>query len=74
MSARRLQHRKIAHQPIERQPTVKAVVLGGGALALYGVGHPVAAVAMAVVVVVVVNTGLADTFRRRTPRGPQSLR
>lgn len=42
---------------------VKAVVLGGGAFALYGVGHPVAAAVMAVVVVV--NTGLAETFRRR---------
>lgn len=51
---------------------VKAVVLGGGAFALYGVGHPVAAAVMAVVVVV--NTGLAETFRRRMPRGPQSLR
>ncbi|MEU1470781.1 YrdB family protein [Streptomyces sp. NPDC005761] len=42
---------------------VKTVVLGGGALALYAVGHPVAAVVMAVVVVV--NTALAETFRRR---------
>ena len=44
---------------------VKAVVLGGGAAALYGVGHPVAAVAMAVVVVA--NTALAETFRRTRP-------
>ncbi|MER5545180.1 YrdB family protein [Streptomyces sp. NPDC001118] len=42
---------------------VKAVVLGGGAAALYAVGHPVGAVVMAVVVVV--NTALAETFRRR---------
>lgn len=41
---------------------VKAVVLGGGALGLYAVGHPVAAAIMAVVVVV--NTVLAETFRR----------
>lgn len=44
---------------------VKAVVLGGGAAALYGVGHPVAAVAMAVLVVA--NTAAAETFRGRTP-------
>ncbi|WP_406376121.1 YrdB family protein [Streptomyces sp. NBC_00647] len=41
---------------------VKAVVLGGGAAALYGVGHPVAAVVMAIVVVT--NTAAAETFRR----------
>lgn len=40
---------------------VKAVVLGGGAAALYGVGHPAAAVVMAVVTVV--NTALAEVFR-----------
>lgn len=44
---------------------VKAVVLGGGAAALYGVGHPAAAVAMAVVVVA--NTAVAEIFRRRPP-------
>ncbi|MEU6771818.1 YrdB family protein [Streptomyces sp. NPDC046759] len=44
---------------------VKAVVLGGAAVALYAVGHPVAAVAMAVVVVT--NTALAETFRRTPP-------
>ncbi|WP_406459235.1 YrdB family protein [Streptomyces sp. NBC_00876] len=49
--------------PLAGVLAVKAVVLGGGALALYGVGHPVAAVVMAVVVVV--NTALAETFRRR---------
>ncbi|WP_369199601.1 YrdB family protein [Streptomyces sp. PU-14G] len=47
---------------------VKALVLGGGAVALYGVGHPVAAVAMAVVVVV--NTAVAETFRRRPTTSP----
>ncbi|MEU5312616.1 YrdB family protein [Streptomyces sp. NPDC021562] len=44
---------------------VKAVVLGGGAAALYGVGHPGAAMAMAVVVVT--NTAVAEIFRRRPP-------
>ncbi|MFJ7251541.1 YrdB family protein [Streptomyces sp. NPDC098085] len=44
---------------------VKAVVLGGGVYAVHAVGHPVAAVFFAVVVVV--NTGLAETFRRRAP-------
>ncbi|MBE9499722.1 MULTISPECIES: YrdB family protein [unclassified Streptomyces] len=47
---------------------VKALVLGGGAAALYGVGHPVAAVAMAVVVVV--NTAVAEVFRRRPEAAP----
>ncbi|MCX0247589.1 YrdB family protein [Streptomyces drozdowiczii] len=42
---------------------VKAAVLGGGALALYGVGHPVAAAVLGAVVVV--NTALAETFRHR---------
>ncbi|MEU1347279.1 YrdB family protein [Streptomyces sp. NPDC005795] len=49
--------------PLAGVLVVKAVVLGGGALALYAVGHPVAATIMAVVVVV--NTGLAETFRHR---------
>jgi hypothetical protein len=44
---------------------VKAVVLGGGATALYGVGHSVAAAAMAVAVVA--NTAVAETFRRSQP-------
>ncbi|MFD8734281.1 YrdB family protein [Streptomyces sp. NPDC059618] len=47
---------------------VKAVVLGGGAAALYGVGHPVAAVVMAVVVVA--NTAVAETLRRSGPTRP----
>ncbi|WP_310724316.1 DUF2568 domain-containing protein [Streptomyces sp. N2A] len=37
------------------------VLLGGGAAALYGVGHPAAAGVMAVVTVV--NTALAEVFR-----------
>ncbi|MGW1103304.1 YrdB family protein [Streptomyces sp. NPDC002540] len=41
---------------------VKAVVLGGGVCAVHAVGHPVGAVFFGVVVVV--NTGLAETFRR----------
>ncbi|MGW0935007.1 YrdB family protein [Streptomyces sp. NPDC002666] len=54
--------------PLSGVLAVKTVVLGGGALALHGVGHPVASVVMAVVVVV--NTGLAETFRRG-PAPPQ---
>ncbi|MFF1649832.1 YrdB family protein [Streptomyces sp. NPDC058240] len=42
---------------------VKAVVLGCGVYAVHAVGHPGAAVFFGVVVVV--NTGLAETFRRR---------
>ncbi|MER6331268.1 YrdB family protein [Streptomyces sp. NPDC001034] len=45
---------------------VKALVLGGGAAALYGVGHPVAASAVAVVTVV--NTAVAEIFRATPPR------
>ncbi|WP_405685023.1 YrdB family protein [Streptomyces sp. NBC_00057] len=45
---------------------VKAVVLGGGVYAVHAVGHPVAAVFFGVVVVV--NTALAQTLRRRTPQ------
>ncbi|MFJ7967614.1 YrdB family protein [Streptomyces sp. NPDC096324] len=44
---------------------VKAVVLGGGAAAVYGVGHPLGAVIMAVVVVA--NTAVAETLRRTVP-------
>ncbi|RCG22705.1 DUF2568 domain-containing protein [Streptomyces reniochalinae] len=47
---------------------VKALVLGGGAAALYGVGHLVAAVVMAVVVVA--NTAVAEVFRRRPAASP----
>lgn len=48
--------------PLAGVLVVKAVVLGGGAFGLYRVGHPVAAVVLAVVMVA--NTGLAETFRR----------
>ncbi len=44
---------------------VKALVLGGGAAALYGVGHPVAAVIAAVVVVL--NTAVVEIARRLAP-------
>ncbi|WP_406252455.1 YrdB family protein [Streptomyces atratus] len=44
---------------------VKAVVLGCGAYAVHAVGHSGAAVVFGVVVFV--NTGLAETFRRRGP-------
>ncbi len=40
---------------------VKALVFGAGAAALYGVGHPVAAGAVAVVTVA--NTAVAEIFR-----------
>ncbi|MER7725255.1 YrdB family protein [Streptomyces sp. NPDC096323] len=49
--------------PLTGVLVVKAVVLGGGAYGLYAVGHPVAALVMAAVVVA--NTALAETFRRR---------
>ncbi|MDT0432709.1 YrdB family protein [Streptomyces salyersiae] len=50
-------------------PAVKALVLGGGAAAVYGVGHPVAAVVLAVVLVV--NTACAEYFRgRAASEGP----
>jgi hypothetical protein len=51
---------------------VKAVVLGGGAAAVHGVGHPVAAVVMAIVVVV--NTAVAETLRRGGPTAPAGPR
>ncbi|MEU2027163.1 YrdB family protein [Streptomyces sp. NPDC016469] len=50
--------------PLAGVLTVKAVVLGGGALALYGVGHPAAAAVLGVVVVA--STALAETFRSRS--------
>ncbi|MFI5798643.1 YrdB family protein [Streptomyces sp. NPDC051677] len=49
---------------------VKALVLGGGAAALYGVGHPVAAAAMAVVTVA--NVTVAETFRASPSTGAES--
>ncbi|MFF5025148.1 YrdB family protein [Streptomyces collinus] len=48
---------------------VKGLVLGGGALALYGVGHPVGAVAVAVVTLV--NVTVAEVFRRPAPGGTE---
>lgn len=48
---------------------VKAVVLGGGAFGLYRVGHPAAAVTLAVVMVA--NTALAETFRHKPAPGKQ---
>ncbi|GAA1309270.1 hypothetical protein GCM10009647_031330 [Streptomyces sanglieri] len=45
---------------------VKAVVLGGGVYAVHAVGHSVSAVFFGVVVVV--NTGVAETYRRRGVR------
>ncbi|WP_233521641.1 YrdB family protein [Streptomyces triticagri] len=44
---------------------VKALVLGGGALALYGVGHAGLAIGMGVVVVV--NTTVVEVCRRLRP-------
>ncbi|MBO0919018.1 YrdB family protein [Streptomyces laculatispora] len=43
----------------------KALVLGGSAVALYSMGHSVAGVILGAVMVV--NTALAETFRRRPP-------
>ncbi|MER5177586.1 YrdB family protein [Streptomyces sp. NPDC002896] len=50
---------------------VKAVVLGGGAAGLYGVGHPVAAVVLAAVMVA--NTAVAEISRRRPPQVGQEF-
>ncbi|MCU7826564.1 YrdB family protein [Kitasatospora sp. DSM 101779] len=47
---------------------VKALVLGGSAAALYGLGRPVAACVLAAVIVL--NTALAETFRRRPTETP----
>ncbi|OLZ61361.1 hypothetical protein AV521_43740 [Streptomyces sp. IMTB 2501] len=49
---------------------VKALVLGGGAAALYGVGHPIAAGAMAVVTAA--NIAVAETFRTSPSTGAES--
>ncbi|MCX4711245.1 YrdB family protein [Streptomyces griseus] len=51
--------------PLAGVLAVKALVLGGGAAALYGVGHPVAAGVFAVVLVL--NTGCAEYYRRHPP-------
>lgn len=53
--------------PLAGVLAVKAVVLGGGAFGLYRVGHPAGAVALAVVMVA--NTALAETFRRKPAPG-----
>ncbi|MFE6663284.1 YrdB family protein [Streptomyces sp. NPDC057697] len=58
-AAPRARHRP----PLPGVLLVKAVVLGGGAYAVHAVGHSGAAVLFAVVVVV--NTALAETLRRR---------
>ncbi|MCT2590829.1 YrdB family protein [Streptomyces sp. N2-109] len=47
---------------------VKAVVLGGGALAVYGVGHPVAAAVLGLVTLV--NAALSEAYRRRMQLRP----
>lgn len=51
--------------PLAGVPAVKALVLGGGAAAVYGTGHPVAAEAFALVLAL--NTGCAEYYRRRPP-------
>ncbi|MFD9502116.1 YrdB family protein [Streptomyces sp. NPDC060035] len=51
--------------PLAGVLAVKTVVLGGAAAAVYGTGHPVAAAVLAVVLVL--NTGCAEYFRRRVP-------
>ncbi|MFI7287607.1 YrdB family protein [Streptomyces anulatus] len=51
--------------PLAGVPAVKALVLGGGAAAVYGTGHPVAAGVLAVVLAL--NTGCAEHYRRRPP-------
>lgn len=52
--------------PLAGVLAVKTLVLGGGALAVYGVGHPAAAIVFAVVLLV--NTALVETYRRKLPR------
>ncbi|MFZ4267128.1 YrdB family protein [Streptomyces arboris] len=49
--------------PLAGVLAVKVLVLGGGAAAVYGVGHPVAAGVFAVVLAL--NTGCAEHYRRR---------
>ncbi|WP_082120131.1 YrdB family protein [Saccharothrix sp. ST-888] len=52
--------------PLPAVLLVKAVVFGAGAAALSGVGHPVAAVVVAAVMLA--NTAVAETFRRSPSR------
>jgi hypothetical protein len=54
--------------PLAGVLVVKALVLLGAAAALYALGHPVGAAVMAVVVVA--NTAVAETGRRRPRRKP----
>ncbi|MFF8499617.1 YrdB family protein [Streptomyces anulatus] len=51
--------------PLAGVLTVKALVLGGSAAAVYGTGHPVVAGVFAVVLAL--NTGCAEYYRRRPP-------
>ncbi|WP_405388932.1 YrdB family protein [Streptomyces sp. NBC_01102] len=53
--------------PLTGVLAVKTLVLGGAAAAVYGTGHPVAAVALAVVPAA--NTGCAEYFRRGSGHG-----
>ncbi|MFF2434165.1 YrdB family protein [Streptomyces sp. NPDC058107] len=58
--------------PLAGVLAVKAVVLGGGAFGLYRVSHPPGALALAVVMVA--NTALAETFRRKPAPGKRHPR
>ncbi|MEU2065723.1 YrdB family protein [Streptomyces anulatus] len=51
--------------PLAGVLAVKALVLGGSAAAVYGTGHPVVAGVFAVVLAM--NTGCAEYYRRRPP-------
>ncbi|MGW5927927.1 YrdB family protein [Streptomyces anulatus] len=51
--------------PLAGVLAVKALVLGGSAAAVYGTGHPVVAGVFAVVLAL--NTGCAEYYRRRPP-------
>ncbi|MGW4229745.1 YrdB family protein [Streptomyces sp. NPDC004980] len=53
--------------PLAGVLAVKTLVLGGAAAAVYGTGHPVAAVVLAVVTAA--NTGCAEYFRRGSGHG-----
>ncbi|MFC8624005.1 YrdB family protein [Streptomyces anulatus] len=51
--------------PLAGVLAVKVLVLGGSAAAVYGTGHPVVAGVFAVVLAL--NTGCAEYYRRRPP-------
>ncbi|MFE3388420.1 YrdB family protein [Streptomyces anulatus] len=51
--------------PLAGVLAVKTLVLGGSAAAVYGTGHPVVAGVFAVVLAL--NTGCAEYYRRRPP-------